>query len=50
MTDLKSHWRTQYDPADGEPYGSVCFCPIGEDHDLADMSDDDNPNDEEQAQ
>lgn len=33
-----THWLTQYDPADGEPYGTVCGCPIGEDHNLADMA------------
>lgn len=37
MPDLKRHWCTQYDPADGQPYGAVCFCSIGEDHNLADM-------------
>jgi hypothetical protein len=35
----QSHWLTQYDPADGEPYGTVCGCSIGEDHNLADMED-----------
>lgn len=38
MPDLKRHWCTQYDPADGQPYGAVCFCSIGEDHDLAAMA------------
>lgn len=29
----KTHWLTLYDPFDGEPYGQVCYCEIGEDHD-----------------
>jgi hypothetical protein len=28
-----SHWLTRYDPDDGEPYGTVCRCSIGRDHD-----------------
>jgi hypothetical protein len=27
------HWLTRYDPDDGEPYGTVCSCDIGADHD-----------------
>lgn len=27
-----THWLTRYDPDDGEPYGTVCDCDIGEDH------------------
>lgn len=27
------HWLTLYDPDDGEPYGTVCSCDIGQDHD-----------------
>lgn len=27
------HWLTRYDPDDGEPYGELCDCEIGEDHD-----------------
>ena len=26
-------WLIRYDPDDGEPYGEVCDCEIGEDHD-----------------
>jgi hypothetical protein len=35
MTTTNSglHWLTRYDPDDGEPYGEVCSCSIGEDHD-----------------
>lgn len=29
------HWLTRYDPDDGEPYGELCDCEIGEDHDGA---------------
>lgn len=29
------HWLTRWDPDDGEPYGEVCRCEIGEDHDGA---------------
>ena len=29
------HWLTRYDPDDGEPYGTVCECPVGKDHDGA---------------
>ena len=28
----EAHWLTRYDPDDGEPYGSVCDCSIGADH------------------
>lgn len=28
-----THWLTKYDPQDGEPYGEVCICEIGDDHD-----------------
>jgi hypothetical protein len=27
------HWLTLYDPADGSPYGELCDCAIGQDHD-----------------
>ena len=27
------HCVIRYDPDDGEPYGEVCYCQIGEDHD-----------------
>ncbi len=27
------HWLTRYDADDGEPYGTVCDCDIGADHD-----------------
>ena len=30
-----SHWLTRWDPEDGEPYGTICDCEIGEDHDGA---------------
>lgn len=26
------HWLTVYDDPDGEPYGELCTCAIGEDH------------------
>lgn len=29
------HWLTRWDPDDGEPYGTVCGCDIGADHDGA---------------
>jgi hypothetical protein len=29
------HWLTRWDPDDGEPYGTVCDCEIGDDHDGA---------------
>jgi hypothetical protein len=25
---------TAYDPDDGEPYGTLCECPLGEDHNV----------------
>jgi len=28
-----THWLTRYDPDDGEPYGTLCYCDIGSDHD-----------------
>lgn len=28
-----AHWLTLYDPLDGEPYGKVCTCARGADHD-----------------
>lgn len=31
VTDPPAHWWTRHDE-DGDPYGSVCFCEIGEDH------------------
>ncbi len=27
------HWETRYDPDDGEPYGVLCHCALGFDHD-----------------
>lgn len=30
-----AHWLTRFDPDDGSPYGQVCLCEIGEDHDGA---------------
>lgn len=30
---MTGHWLTRYDLDDGEPYGEVCHCEIGEDHD-----------------
>ncbi|MFD3431136.1 hypothetical protein [Nocardia fluminea] len=33
MSDTATHWLTRYDPEDGEPYGTVCDCSIGQDHD-----------------
>jgi hypothetical protein len=32
---MSAHWLTLYDPADGQPYGQVCDCEIGVDHDGA---------------
>jgi hypothetical protein len=29
------HWLTRYDPDDGEPYGELCYCEVGDDHDAA---------------
>ena len=29
---MNYHWLTRYDPDDGEPYGIVCECEIGRDH------------------
>lgn len=31
-TDV-SHWLTRWDTDTGEPYGQVCQCAIGQDHD-----------------
>jgi hypothetical protein len=31
----EKHWKTTFDPDDGEPIGEVCACDIGEDHDGA---------------
>jgi hypothetical protein len=28
-----THWKTTFDPDDGEPIGELCYCDIGEDHD-----------------
>lgn len=28
-----THWLTLYDEDDGEPYGTVCWCELDEDHD-----------------
>lgn len=30
-----AHWLTRFGPDDGEPYGEVCSCGIGADHDGA---------------
>lgn len=30
---MSVHWLTRWDPDDGEPYGTLCHCEIGEDHD-----------------
>lgn len=27
------HWCTRFDPDDGQPYGEICDCHIGADHD-----------------
>jgi hypothetical protein len=27
------HWCTRFDPEDGQPYGELCDCHIGQDHD-----------------
>lgn len=27
------HWLTRYDPDNGEAYGEICDCEIGQDHD-----------------
>jgi hypothetical protein len=32
---MSLHWLTRWDPDDGEPYGEVCRCEIGKDHDGA---------------
>jgi hypothetical protein len=32
---MSRHWLTRYDPDDGEPYGTLCDCEIGDDHDGA---------------
>ena len=28
-----THWKTTFDPDDGEPIGALCYCDIDEDHD-----------------
>lgn len=28
-----THWLTRWDPGDGEPYGTLCYCAIDADHD-----------------
>ena len=28
-----THWKTTFDPDDGEPDGALCYCDIDEDHD-----------------
>lgn len=28
-----SHWKTTYDPDDGEPIGNICHCALAHDHD-----------------
>lgn len=30
---MSTHWLTTYNPRNGDPIGSVCDCPIGDDHD-----------------
>jgi len=30
---MTTHWLTRYDPDDGEPYGDICDCEVGADHD-----------------
>ena len=30
-----THWKTTFDPDDGEPIGALCDCEIGDDHDGA---------------
>ena len=30
---MSAHWLIRYDPDDGEPYGEICDCEIGDDHD-----------------
>lgn len=34
MSNIETHWLTRYDPDDGEPYGDLCRCGIGLDHDV----------------
>jgi len=31
---VNRHWKTAYDPDDGEPYGEICECGLGEDHNV----------------
>ena len=38
-TATGSHWLTRFDPDDGEPYGTLCWCTIGEDHDSSAVED-----------
>ena len=33
VQEYEPHWLTQWDPDDGEPYGTVCDCDIDQDHD-----------------
>lgn len=28
-----THWKTTFDPDDGEPAGELCHCDIDQDHD-----------------
>jgi hypothetical protein len=28
-----THWKTTFDPDDGEPDGALCYCDIDADHD-----------------
>lgn len=28
-----THWKTTFDPDDGEPIGALCYCDIDDDHD-----------------
>jgi hypothetical protein len=30
-----THWKTTFDPNDGEPIGTLCHCDIDDDHDGA---------------
>jgi hypothetical protein len=43
-----THWLTTFDPDDGEPNGTLCYCETGKDHDGAGnlMFPDDEANDD----
>ena len=28
-----THWKTTFDPDDGDPIGALCYCDIDDDHD-----------------